>query len=210
MTTTDRVTSEEFDDWRKRIWDEIVALHDAREQYLTLFAHSRERVEMLNFCARWFFGVVQKTVLREIIMGISRLTDKEMARSQENLVLRVLLRDPALETRPEIAKQLETLILAAEAAAKPFRMHRHKYIAHLDHAVAVGDPSSPLPRLTRAEIDDAISAIEAAYNFHGSRIRDSHAFFSVGTTRGADALVDCLETSHRWQLRLKQLKDRPD
>ena len=51
-------TPEEFDEWRKRLWDEIVGLHDAREQYLVLFGYSPERLEMLNACAAWFFGLI--------------------------------------------------------------------------------------------------------------------------------------------------------
>jgi len=126
-------TSEEFDDSRKRLWDEIVLLHDAREQYLLLFGHSPERLEMLNACAAWFFGLVQRALLREQILGISRLTDPVKMGAKTNLVLRSLLADPALLGKGAVLAELEVAIGEAEATAKPIRAHRHKYIAHLDH-----------------------------------------------------------------------------
>jgi hypothetical protein len=192
-------TPEEFDSWRIRLWDEIVGLHDAREQYISLFGHSPCRIEILNACAAWFFGVIQRTLFREQILGISRLTDQERTGSKSNLVLRSLLSDPALADRPEVIAELEAAIAAAENAAEPIRTHRHKYIAHLDHAVAIGASDSLLPQLKRGQVDEAVTLIESAYNIHGSRIRDSHAFFSVETSRGAEALVAALETSERWR-----------
>jgi hypothetical protein len=192
-------SAEGFDDIRKRLWDEIVGLHDAREQYLTLFGHSSDRVEMLNTCAGWFFGLLQKVLLREIILGISRLTDPESVAGRTNLVLASLLSDPALVPRPDVATELASAISDAKSAAEPIRLHRHKYIAHLDHAVAVQPSDELLPRLTKEQVDQAIAKIEAVYNLHGTRIRDSFASFSVGTTRGAPALVEALETSERWK-----------
>jgi hypothetical protein len=191
---------EEFQKWRSRLREEIVSVRDARDQYLALFGHSAERVELLNVCARWFFGVIQRVLLRDILVGIARLTDPEKMGSHTNLVLRSLLSDPRLSDQADLREGLESAIQEATDAAEPLRPHRHKYIAHLDHAVAMGDPDSPLPDLTRDGIDGAIGKIEAAYNFHSGHLEHSDVSFSVGTVRGAEALVNALLTSKRWEI----------
>lgn len=197
-------TLEEFESWRTRLRQEIVGLHDAREQYLILFGHSAARVEMLNACAAWFFGLVQRVLLREIILAVSRITDREESLGKSNLVLASLLADPMLADDAGLARELREAIQSAIDAAEPIRVHRHKYIAHLDHAVAIDSPEATIPPLLKADIDGAVAKIEDAYNLHGLRTRQTHAMFSVSTTRGADALVDILEGSERWT----RLRDR--
>jgi hypothetical protein len=191
-------TAEEFDTWRKRIWDELVWLHDSWEQYKTLF-HSTERVTLLNVCARWYFGSTQRLLLREVILGISRLTDPLEIGGRTNLVIRTLLLDPALNVREDVKNELTQAIQAAVVAAQPFRKHRHKYIAHLDHAVAIGSEDEPLPGLRREEITRVVGLMEAAYNVHGSRIRDSYAMFEMNALGNVDALIAILESSTKWE-----------
>jgi hypothetical protein len=107
------LTAEEFDASRKRLWDEIVMLHDVWDQYEELFAHSSERVRMLNACAGWFFNLTQRVLLRETILGISRVTDPAKTRAFDNLALEFLLRDPALSRQPEVEGDLRAAITKA-------------------------------------------------------------------------------------------------
>src|SRR5690349_12883241 len=89
-----------------RLGEEIVLLHDAWTQYKYLFAASPERVDLLNACARWFFALSQMALFREILLGISRLTDPLEQGKHTNLVLASLARSPELAERPEVAKRL--------------------------------------------------------------------------------------------------------
>ena len=84
-----------FADTRTRIWNEIVSLHDAWAQYRYLFNESNERVQLLNTCASWFFATTQRLLMREVILGISRLTDPVKFGRFDNLVLSSLLLSPA-------------------------------------------------------------------------------------------------------------------
>lgn len=192
-------SAEEFDTARKRLWDEIVMLHDAWDQYEVLFAHSSERVRMLNACAGWFFNLTQRVLLRETILGISRVTDPAKTGQFENLTLGVLLRDPALSEQPEVKAALRAAITAAVDAAGPIRTHRNKYIAHLDHRTATGTAEEPLPGLPRSSIGAVVTAIEDAYQVHSQRVRDAHTFFDVDAPLDAKALVRILEASERWR-----------
>ncbi len=195
----DSMTSSEFDAVTKRLFDALVHLHDAWDQYQFLYGESQERVRMLNACAGWFFALTQRLLLQDTILGISRLTDSQSMGKQENLVLSSLLSDPALQNRTEVKTDLKAAIDVAVAAAAPVRIHRHKYVAHLDHAIAVGTADEPLPGLTRARLTEVIGKLESAYNVHSQRIRDTHTFFDLGALSSGKALVAILEKSDRWK-----------
>ena len=183
---------------RKRLWDELVIAHDSWEQYVTLFAHSDERVRMLNACAGWFFATTQRTLLREVILSISRLTDPIKSGSFDNLVIASLLSDSAIDSHDGLRDAMQAAVDAAVSKAASVRVHRNKYVAHLDHATALGTGDQPLPGLRREDISEAIDLLEKAYNLHGLRVHQSQAFFDVGSMGSVPALLKILESSERW------------
>lgn len=188
----------DFGPIRKQLWNDLVNLHDAWAQYRFLF-HDEERVRMLNACARWFFGLTQRLLLRDVILGISRLTDPVQSGKHSNLVIASHLLDPAVDQHPGLREQLQAMVDDATRIASSIRVHRHKYIAHRDHATALGAEDAPLPGIRSATITEAITAMEDAYNIHGATIHESHASFELTPIGGADALVRILEASERWQ-----------
>jgi hypothetical protein len=191
------VTSLEFDAIHKRLSDELVLLHDAWDQYQFLFGASEERVRMLNVCASWFFSLNQRVLLRETVLGISRLTDAQTTGQYDNLVLASLLLDPALDALPAVKADLNAAIENAVAAAGTVRVHRNKSIAHLDYATAIG--AEPLPGVSRRSISEVIEKMESAYKIHGQRVRKTDTDFVVYSLSSARALVEILEQSDRWK-----------
>ncbi len=200
--------SSQFDAVTKRLFDALVHLHDAWDHYQFLYGESPERVRMLNACAGWFFALTQRLLLQDTILGISRLTDSTKTGGQENLVLSSLLRDPALQEKPETKADLKGAIDDAVRTAAPVRLHRHKYVAHLDHATALGAADEPLPGLSRTRITEVIGKLESAYNVHSQRVRDTHTFFDLAPLGGGNALVTILEHSDRWK-RYQELHPPP-
>jgi hypothetical protein len=188
----------EFEGARKRLWDDLVTLHDAWAQYRYLFTDP-ERVEILNACGRWFFGLVQRLLLREVLLGISRLTDPPSQGKQANLVLASLLEDPALDRDSDVSREMKVAIAAVVARAAGVRLHRHKYIAHRDHETAVRLSEEPLPGLTVQEITDLISAMGAVYSLHNLRMRGMDTSFALEMLGGADAVVQILADSDCWR-----------
>jgi hypothetical protein len=184
---------------RKRLSDEIVFLRDTWTQLSSLFATSDETIKLLNATAPWFFVTVRRVFMREVVLGISRLTDSASSFGNPNLTIRVLLDDPAIDAIPDLRLQLTAAVEGAVTAAASVRAHRNKYIAHLDHATAMGTPATPLPDLLRTEIAGAISALESAYNLHGVRVLNSAMHFSIFGPSDADDLVEVLRGSDRWR-----------
>ena len=189
----------DFDATRQRLWDELVAIHDSWHQYRYLYVESRERVRMLNACARWFFASVQRLLVRDVILGISRLTDPLTVGGFDNLVLRRLVLDPAVSQHDGLAEQLKRLISDVETRAAPIRKHRNKYIAHLDHATAVNPADNVLPGVSVSEISGLIESMEAIYNLHGGRVRQSDSEFALAAMGSVESLALVLEGSERWK-----------
>lgn len=187
-----------FDARRKKLWDELVILHDIWAQYVYLFNESEERIRLLNACARWFFGTTQRLMMREVILGISRLTDPRKTGKHANLVLSSLLDDPGINHHQGLRAELEKAIEKVKVAAAPIRHHRDKYIAHLDEGTAVEATRHPLPGIKKGLIRQVIDDMGAVYNMHGSRTRDSHAFFELTALGSAQSLVEILVGSPRW------------
>src|SRR5437879_4300451 len=117
-----------FDTARNRLWDELVHLHDTWEQYRKLYGHSEDRVKLLNTSARSFFALLQRLLVRDVILSVSRLTDPPKSKGKSNLVLSLLLEDPRLADRPEFKEELASGIKEARRLAQPVWGCRHRYI----------------------------------------------------------------------------------
>jgi hypothetical protein len=189
-----------FDASRTKVWNELVILNDVWAQHAYLFTESEERLRMLNACARWFFGSMQRLMMRDVILGISRLTDPPKTGKHANLVLASLLEDPKIGKYRGLRSQLDKAIGKVKADAAPIRYHRDKYIAHLDEPTAVEATKNPLPGIKKGLIGQIIQEMGKAYNIHGNRTRDSHAFFQLTPLGSAESLVEILESSEQWAL----------
>ena len=188
-----------LDTARNRLWDEVVHLHDVWEQYRKLYGHSEGRVRLLNASARGFFARLQQFMVRDVLLSISRLTDPPRSRGKPNLVLSVLLEDPRLANRPDLTEELTAEINEAKRLAQPIRQHRNRYIAHLDHATAIGAPDDPLPPVPGSSIDDLIARIETVCHRYRSELDGVDSSFELSTLGGFDALVRVLEDAERWR-----------
>ncbi len=186
------------------LFSEAVSLKHAWSEYQILFNHSNDRLELLSHCARQFFEVVQRTLLREIILAIARLSDPVKNRVQSNLPLRAILADPRVVARDDLRLRLTPIVDEFEACAKPFRKHRHKYIAHKDHSVALDANGMLLERLRKSEVTRAVALAESVFQTFEREALRKDVDLSVYTLGGAEALLRSLETSDRWRKRLAQ------
>jgi membrane glycosyltransferase len=101
--------------------------------------------------------------------------------------------------RPEAKQKLERLVAEAIADAASIRVHRSKYIAHLDHAVAVDETEALLPPVAQADVERVLSRMADAYRAFWLDIRDiDYSLTLVVHSGGAKALVQVLEGSEWW------------
>ena len=143
------------------LMNDVTLLHAKWRQYKQLYAHSRERVALLNEVSGYFFGVVQRTLWENVLLSLARLTDPPKSVGKDNLTLERL---PDLIGNPKLACELKGLVEAVHKACKSARTWRHRRLAHSDLGLALASSSDPLPGVTREEVEAALEAIRAALN----------------------------------------------
>jgi hypothetical protein len=188
-----------YDAARKRLWDELVLVNDQWQQYLKLFGTSPETVNLLNRHARWFFATVQRGLVHEVILGISRLSDPPRTGKRTNLVISELLQDPKLQDKAELATVLEQRISEVRRRAEPVRKHRNTYIAHLDHATALGPRGELLPSVPRQLVTELLNEMSEIYRLHGVRLYETDYAFELSALGSAEAILRSLEGADSWR-----------
>jgi hypothetical protein len=109
---------------------EVACLHVKWNQYRQLYAHSRERVAFLNKVAGHFVEVLQDTVYDDLLLHLTRLTDRPSFGKYEHLTLRRL---PELvsESTPALTSELEVLVETARKACESAKViARPTHCAH--------------------------------------------------------------------------------
>jgi hypothetical protein len=197
-----------FERVRDKLYDELVLLDEAWAEALFLFGSDKERLRMLNACAGRFFAYVQRLLIREVILSVSRLTDEPSVGKHKNLTISVLLSDPALVGHRKERAEIRRRINNAKRAAGALRLHRHAYIAHLDHELVAKRTNRRLPALPSLNITKVIRALEDAYDYHGQVCRNTSTSFELDSLSSAHALMAILESSERWR-KYREIVDRP-
>lgn len=136
--------------WLQAIWAE----------YLELFGSSRERVELLNASAGFFFHVVQKSMWHDILLRIRRITDPPQTMRNDNLTV---MRLASLCPNSGLAARVDALAIHADSASKFAKTWRDKRIAHADLSLALGN-AVQLPAASQADVTTAIASIHAVLN----------------------------------------------
>lgn len=100
-------------------------------QYKKLFEFNSKRIFLLDQTASMFFAVVQELLWHEIIISITRLTDKHEVGSNRNNSINII---PYLEIELswDLDPDIEILITQINEKSQPFREWRNKRIAHRD------------------------------------------------------------------------------
>jgi hypothetical protein len=166
------------------LWNEAVWLHAKWDQYVLLYGHSPERVALLNKAAAHAFWVIQETMHDEILLHITRLTDR-----RKGALSLLRLRDN--KSIPNaLACELNGLVDAAVSACQSAKNVRDHRIAHMDLARALSRATFE-PNPSRTEVKAALRAIRAVLNRLTMHYWQSEAgcehFYAGG--RDADALM---------------------
>lgn len=170
---------------------ELVRLHAKWGEYRKLYAHSPERIELLNGTAAFFFGVVQDVLWDDVILGLARITDKPVTSKKQNLTIQRLA---SMLPEPEMAIQVKELVDVAVAKAASIKPWRDKRLAHNDLDLALEVSSELLPGISRQYIEDALEAVAAVLNHIQRHYYDTEtAYNAFHAPTGAETLMGYLE-----------------
>ena len=140
---------------------EACALRQAWEVYCHLFMTSKEFTALCSCRLGGLLGMLQSSLTNEILLTISRLTDRSTAR-QSNLSLWLLCSIDTEEEDISFRTQVKGILEEIDVSSKAIRSHRHKRIAH--HDLQVSLEITTLHDVTLREIRAVIILIERLMN----------------------------------------------
>jgi hypothetical protein len=171
---------QELGDLFAALSQELVFIRVRWNQYRILFCNDPASIGPLNLTASSFFNMVQDLIFEDTVLAIARLVGKDTSCGYDVLSIESLTRLVNENRRGEMASRVKD---AQDAAA--FTMEwRHRRIAHRDLGLALKRTNAmPLPEITRAQVEDALSTLDEVLNFvqehyNGARTVYSSAHFS--------------------------------
>lgn len=161
MTTPHLTMSDDLRQQFELLQNEVGTLIYHFEEHEALFAHSKERINLLNEAAPVFFRMVSDVLWADILMQLSCITGPAQTGRRspmaENLSIRRL---PAL-VDPSVQAEITTAVEQAVVRAKFTNAGRNKFYSHRDLPTALDASALGLTLGSRAQMREAIDATEA-------------------------------------------------
>ena len=161
------------------LWREVTWLHLKWRRCVVLFGGEKSTVDLMNDTAPAFFSEVQRAMVEDVLLHISRLTDPPATGhgkgARPNLTL---LRLPEA-LADEAARDIVVSRLGGLCDGCAFaRDRRNRWIAHRDLAVAMQTAHyKPLDSPTREKIEKALAGIRDVMNAVLARFRNSRTLY---------------------------------
>lgn len=188
----------------EEIWHEVARLHSHWKIFTQLYAESDERVKLLDRIAPSFFGLVQEAMFNNLLVSISRLTDKPTTREKENLTFSRLVASIDISQEPQFAETLGNALKEIQKDCEPFRDWRNRRIAHKDLPTALHYHPQPLPRINKEMIDKVLRVMREFLNIFQGHYESVETAFDHFVMRGdGDTLVFYLKQAEEYD-RLKK------
>jgi len=179
-----------------KLWNSVAHLHLNWKNYRSLFGTSPDRVELLNWVASSFFGLLDGILRHNIVLTIARLTDPPRSAGKDNASLARLVDMLTPFTEPVLVDELRSELEDLQAHCEPLRQIRNRLLAHDDLATALQYHPDPLPGISRAYIEGILEKIrkllgDIEEHFRGSRT--SHQY--VISSNDGESLIFALESA---------------
>lgn len=182
------------------LWKHITELYVEWNSLLRLFGVSQAQSDFLNRIAGGFFDTVYRALIRDILLGISRLTDPLSTAGKDNLVLERLVTLPEVMADSVLSSSVATKLSEVRDKASSIRSYRNKYLAHLDLAASLGPGSDVLPGIKQQDIDAVLEGFSELFNLIERSLRGSLVKFErVSIHGGPESLLKHLEEARLWR-----------
>lgn len=139
-----------------RIKQELNHIHYRWLLYRQIFGTNPSRIELINKTSSSIFVEFQWLVIDYMVMSLSKLTDRARMRGNDNLSYHYLIEKVRESGSGELAAELQAELEELRATCEKFRDIRNKRVAHNDLVVALDEDSSPLPGVSRADVEAAL------------------------------------------------------
>lgn len=178
----------------KKITDDLVWQRFYYNQYTKLFMYKDLRNQLLSDTALRFFKDLQRFFWHQMIMGISRLTDRYQQGNFRNLSIQIL---PILgsENNWDFIDELSNRVNETIALSMPVINMRKKHVAHRDFDSAMDDTVT-LGSLELSQIDSSLTSLCDVMNFTRSNLDFPFQIWELKTPHGVDSLIYHLKIAH--------------
>ena len=139
------------------IYNETVWLTMKWVEYKELYGTKESRIDLMNKTAPLFFYIVEKTLWKDLMLGITRLTDPEKSMGKKNITLSAIV---SHIQEPELKEDIEKDIALLKEKTSFCRDWRNRSIAHFDYELNVNQQTAaPLESAHRKKLQEAINCI---------------------------------------------------
>src|SRR5262245_18340275 len=135
---------------------DVFWLHCKWAEYRELFATKPSRIDLMNETAPAFFARLDDVLWSDVLLHLSRLTDKPTSRGKQNLTF---LQYPRLVARLPIRDAGHAALENVESATRFVRDWRDRRLAHRDFSHAQDPTAKPLTAGSRASVEVALKAV---------------------------------------------------
>jgi hypothetical protein len=139
-----------------RIKQELNHIHYRWILYRQIFGTSPSRIELINNTSSNVFLELQWLVIDYMVMSLSKLTDQARMGSNDNLSYHYLIEKVKENGNDELEVELRVELKELTDACEKFRNIRNKRVAHNDLVVSLDIDGSPLPGVSRADVEKAL------------------------------------------------------
>ncbi|MNF67170.1 hypothetical protein D3C85_801810 [compost metagenome] len=149
-----------MDEYLQKVFDrmkqELNHIHYRWTLYRQVFGTNPIRIKLINKTSSSIFVEFQWLIIDYMVISLSKLTDRARMQGNNNLSFHYLIEkvrgNGNVELTDELNAELEVLTIACEK----FREIRNKRVAHNDLVVALDEYYSPLPGVSRADVEKAL------------------------------------------------------
>jgi hypothetical protein len=180
------------------IWTDVNNLDLSWQDYRALYGTSPERIDLLNWAAGTFFGLIENTMWHDVLLRIARLTDPPKKGRYERASLGQIVKRVSPHLDSESIKRLNDQLEALVVYCKPIRDLRDRVIAHDDLPTALHYHPEPLPGLSRADVEGALQRIHSLVNEIENHFNLAPTSFElILSVNDAETLIDLLERARK-------------
>ncbi len=138
----------------------VAYLHLSWQNYKSLFGTSPELIDLLNWAASSFFGLLDRIMRHDVILAISRLMDPKESCGKKNVSLDCLIDKLQLSIDTTLFNKWQSELEELKDCYKPLRKVRHRLLAHEDLATTLQYHRNPLPGISRTYIENILEKIQ--------------------------------------------------
>jgi hypothetical protein len=142
----------------------VAHLHLNWNDYRALFGTSAERIEILNWAAPTFFGLLDGILLHNVLLTIARLTDPCRTSGHDNASLAQLVDKLKPFVDEALFADLQMELRDLEDHCATIRDMRNRILAHSDLATELGYHPEPAPGVSRAYVESVLERIRKLIN----------------------------------------------